>query len=63
MSKFTHGEARGIRRLPHRWERAVDASEDFFEVYEYARVQHFLFTCICYNERTRIVGWGLGRQK
>ena len=25
MSKFTQGEAGGIRRLPHRWQRTVDA--------------------------------------
>jgi hypothetical protein len=27
MSKFTHGEAGGIRRLPHRWEQIVDYFE------------------------------------
>ena len=25
MSKFTHSEAGDIRRLPHRWQRTVDA--------------------------------------
>ena len=31
MSKFTHGEAGGIRRFPHRWQRTVDALEDYFD--------------------------------
>ena len=31
MSKFTHGEAGGIRRLPHRWLRTTDALGDYFE--------------------------------
>ena len=31
MSKFTHGEPGGIRRLPHRWQRTVDAMGDYFE--------------------------------
>ena len=30
-SKFTHGEAGGIRRLPHRWQRIVDTLGDYFE--------------------------------
>ena len=29
MSKFTRGEAGGIRRLPHRWQRAVDSLVDW----------------------------------
>jgi hypothetical protein len=28
LSKFTHGEANSIRRLPHRWQRTMDALED-----------------------------------
>ena len=28
---FTHGEVRGIRRLPHRWQRTMDALGDYFE--------------------------------
>jgi hypothetical protein len=31
MSKFTHGEAGGIRHLLHRWQRTVDALRDYFE--------------------------------
>ena len=30
MSKFTHGETSGIRRLPHRGQH-TDALEDYFE--------------------------------
>ena len=28
MSIFTHGEAGGIRRLPHRWQQTMEALED-----------------------------------
>jgi len=32
MSKFTHDEAGGIQRLPHRWLQTVNALGDYFEV-------------------------------
>ena len=31
MSKFIHGQAGGIRRLPHRWQRTVEGFGDYFE--------------------------------
>ena len=31
MTNFGHGEADGIRRLPHRWQRTIDSLGDFFE--------------------------------
>ena len=31
MSKFTHGEADGIRRFPHHWPRTLDTFGDNFE--------------------------------
>ena len=31
MSKFTHGEAGGIQRLPHPWQQTVDIMGDYFE--------------------------------
>ena len=31
MSTFTHGEAGGIRRLSHRWQRTVGTLGDYFE--------------------------------
>ena len=31
MSEFTIGKAGGIRRLPHCWQRTVDALGDYFE--------------------------------
>ena len=31
MTNFSHGEADGICRLPHRWQRTVDNLGDFFE--------------------------------
>ena len=40
MSKFTQDEASGIRCLPHRWQRNVDALAITSEVYEYVRVQY-----------------------
>ena len=30
--KFTHGEVDGIQRVPHRWQRTVDALRDYFEI-------------------------------
>ena len=31
MTNFSHGEADGIRRLPHRWQRTIDSLGDYFE--------------------------------
>ena len=31
MTNFSHGEADGIRRLPHRWQRTIDSFGDHFE--------------------------------
>ena len=31
MSKFTHGEAGGIRRLPNCWWRTLDALGDYID--------------------------------
>ena len=31
MTNFGHGEADGIRRLPHRWQRTIDSLGDYFE--------------------------------
>ena len=31
MTNFSQGEADGIRRLPHRWQRTVDSLGDYFE--------------------------------
>ena len=31
ISEFTHGEAGGIRLVPHRWQRTVDSLGDYFE--------------------------------
>ena len=31
MSKFTQGEAGGIRRFSYRWQRTVNALGDYFE--------------------------------
>ena len=31
MTNFSHGEADGIRRLPHRWQRTIDSPGDYFE--------------------------------
>ena len=31
MTSFSHGEADGIRRLPHRWQRTFDSLGDYFE--------------------------------
>ena len=30
-ANFSHGEADGIRRLPHRWHRAIDSLGNYFE--------------------------------
>ena len=30
MTNFSHGEADGIRRLPHRWQRTIDSLGDYF---------------------------------
>ena len=45
MSKFTHGEAGGNRRLPHHWQQTVDTLGDFLKVYDCIRVQYFLNYC------------------
>ena len=34
-SKFTRGKAGGIRRLPHQWQRTVNALGDHFEGLKY----------------------------
>ena len=31
MTNFSHGEADGIRRLPHGWQRTIDSHGDYFE--------------------------------
>ena len=31
MTNVSHGEADGIRRLPHRWQRTTDSLGDYFE--------------------------------
>ena len=31
MTNFSHGEFDGIRRLPHRWQRAIDNLGDYYE--------------------------------
>jgi hypothetical protein len=31
MSQFTHGEADGIPRHPHHWQRTIDALGNYFE--------------------------------
>ena len=31
MTNFSHGEADGIRLLPHRWQRTIDSLGDYFE--------------------------------
>ena len=31
MTNFSHGEADGIRRLLHRWQRTIDSPGDYFE--------------------------------
>ena len=31
MTNFSHVEADGIRRLPHRWQRTIDSLGDYFE--------------------------------
>ena len=31
MTNFSHGEADGIRRFPHRWQRTIDNLQDYFE--------------------------------
>ena len=31
MANFSHGEADGIRRLPHRWKHTTDSLGDYFE--------------------------------
>ena len=31
ITNFSHGEADGIRRLPHRWQRTIDSLGDYFE--------------------------------
>ena len=31
MTNFSHGEADGIRRLLHRWQRTIDSLGDYFE--------------------------------
>ena len=41
MSKFTHGEAGSIRRLPHRWQRTVEALGITLKVYENVRARYF----------------------
>ena len=30
MTNFSHGEADGVRRLPHRWQRTIDSLGDYF---------------------------------
>ena len=41
MTNFSHGEARGIRRLPHRWQRSIDSLGDYFEGVEPAESKVF----------------------
>ena len=31
MTNFSHGEADGVRRLPHRWQWTIDSLGDYFE--------------------------------
>ena len=31
MTNLSHGEAYGIRRLPHRWQRTIDSLGDYFK--------------------------------
>ena len=31
VTNLSHGEAYGIRRLPHRWQRTIDSFGDYFK--------------------------------